>query len=331
MRPAPPDTYGIRADKYERRAQMAVWVAAGIAALVAFIGARALDRAPGVLTALVFTIVVAAGFFLAFARVGFEWRATEIKRGIKTDPALERAPLDAEDQPWPAVPEFFWTACLILIGVGWVIMLVGIWWPRPPTVVPAIVTRTELQTVPIGRIGPFADCSADLPLDYENQINLLVRNYRDRVNANVRAALIILVGSADNRRLTRRCSVRFGTNEQLAIARANIVRMQLEQELSQERLQPSYAVLASGPRHLEATTEGGGRRQDRSVEVWVAIDSSQASAVQPGRNVRWAQANLGIYAKHGPSEMDRATDFGPFSTRSIGRGQTLLRYLIAPG
>jgi len=46
----------------------------------------------------------------------------------------------------------------------------------------------------------------------------------------------------------------------------------LEAKLSAESLKPSYVVLTSGPRHLEAKAEGEDRQKDRAVEVCVAID-----------------------------------------------------------
>jgi hypothetical protein len=259
MSPTAVETYGTRVEKYQRREQMAIWVAAGIAALVAFVSARALDGAPRFFTQLIFTSVVLAGVTVAFARVGFEWEATLLKRKTATEFALKDAPLVGDDQPWPSFPEFCWTVCLCVITVAWIIMIIGIWWPRPRLPAPPAPSRAELQTVPIGRVGPFADCSADLPTAFENQLDVMVQNYRDHVNSNTRAALIILVGAADNRRLAPACVAFFGTNEQLAAARARRIRSQLEQKLSRALVQPSYAVLTSGPKHRMRPVNTGHR------------------------------------------------------------------------
>lgn len=282
MSSSPPDTYGVRIKQYKRREQMAIWVAAGIAALIAFIGARALDGAPRVFTEVIFTCAIAAGGTAAYSRVGFEWQATLLERKVKAEPALKNTPLAEVDQPWPSGPEGYWTACLWSIILAWIVMFIGIWWPRSlaQVVAPPVTNYTELQTFPIGSVGPFADCNADLPLTYENQLDLLVRNYQDHVKSNARATLIILVGAADNRRLTPVCAAYFGTNEQLAVARASNVRARLEPRLSGEPLKPSYVILTSGPRHLEAKAEGEGRRQDRAVDAWIAIDPQGATQKQ---------------------------------------------------
>jgi hypothetical protein len=168
--------------------------------------------------------------------------------------------------------------CLIVITLAWILMLIGIWWPQSQPAAPLAISRTGLRTLPIGSVGPFADCSADLAPAYENQLDLLVENYRDQVNSVAKAALIILVGTTDNRRLAPGCSARFGTSQQLAVARANHIRTQLKQKLSGEHPRPDYALLTSGPRHLEASVEGEGRRHDRAVDAWVVIDTPQVAA-----------------------------------------------------
>jgi flagellar motor protein MotB len=127
--------------------------------------------------------------------------------------------------------------------------------------------NTDLQTISIGDIGPFPPCSADLSSAYDTSLSLLAQNYRDRMRPNARAALIILVGSADNQRLAPHCLARFATNDQLAMARAIRVRTELERRLSGENPQPRYVLLSAGPRHLEAKD----REQDRAVDAWVAV------------------------------------------------------------
>ena len=280
MTPDPPETYAVRVAKYQRREQMTIWVAAGIAALVAFIAARALDGAPRPFTEIIFTCVIAAGAMVALARVGFEWQATCIKRRLLENPTLEGTFLAVVDQKWPSFPETCWRGSLIVMALAWILMGVGIWWPRQQSAIPTISSHIELPALSIGGIGPFSDCSADLPSDYRNQLDTLVQNYRSRVSPNARAALIILVGTADNRRLAPKCAARFGTNEQLAVARANQTREQLEKRFLSEPLQPSYTVLTSGPRHLEASVEGEERRKDRAVNAWVVIDLPLADTKQ---------------------------------------------------
>lgn len=274
------DTYRTRIAQYQRRERMTIWVAAGIAALIAFVSARALDGAPPVFTKVIFTCAVVGGFLVAFARVGFEWRATLLKRKMNEHAVSGNASLADEDERWPRWPEIFWLSCLAVIALAWTSMLLGIWWHRAQSTAAHIASGIELRMLPIGAVGPFADCSANLPATYEEQIDLLVQSYHGRVNSSIGAGLIILIGTADNRRLAPGCLSRFGTNEQLAATRADLVLERLEQKLSGEHLQPSYTVLTSGPRHLEATGENDGRWQDRSVNVWVAINPSQSNANQ---------------------------------------------------
>jgi hypothetical protein len=280
MKSASPATYGTRIEAYQRRERLTIWVAAAIAALIAFVGARALGEAPPNLTKIIFTFAVAAGLLLAFARVGFEWQATILERKMRENNKAGGALLEGEDVNWPLWPELYWAGSIVVIALAWTVMLWGIWKYRPQNTPTHLPDSIELRMLPIGAVGPFADCSVDPPSTYEDQLDLLVKSYRDRVNSNIGAGLIILIGAADNRRLAPSCLSHFGTNEQLAATRANLVLARLEQKLSGEHLQPRYAVLTSGPRHLEANGEADGRWQDRSVNVWVAINPSPTDAHQ---------------------------------------------------
>jgi len=272
-RPTPTDTFGTRIKKYQRREQMATWVVAGVAALIAFVAAHALEGTPRLFTSLVFTCAIGAGLTAALTRVQFEWQATLLKRRMKELSADSSTQLDQGNDQWPSIPEHCWEACLCLISLSWAIMLVGIWWPRATaqTSNPPFVGTADLQTFRLGAIGPFADCDADLPLGFKDQMDALIRNYRSRIKSDTRGALIILVGAADNRRLTPKCAIRFKTNEQLAATRAANVREQWEAIFSGETLKPRFIVLTSGPRHLEASREAEGRSEDRTVDVWVAV------------------------------------------------------------
>jgi hypothetical protein len=273
------DTYALRRDQYERREHMITWVAAGIASLVAFVAARPLEGAPRCFLQVFFTLALAAGFCAAFARVGFEWKGTVLKRKLIKNPTLEGKVLEASDQEWPKGPEASWITALLTIAAAGIVMLVGIWWPRtqpvqplPPPPPPVVSSRTELPAISIGAVGPFADCNVDLPSASDGQLNLLIQQYRDHMSSSTRAALIILVGTADNHRLSRRCAAKFGTNENLAVMRANRVRDELEKKLAKEPLPPRFSVLTSGPRHLEADKEGKERQLDRAVSGYLVLD-----------------------------------------------------------
>lgn len=273
----PPDTYGLRIKKYQRREQMATWVVAGIAALGGFIAAHALDGAPHIFVALAFSVAIVAGAAAAFTRVGFEWQATLLKRAMTRQSILSTAELATDDQDWPGRQEWYWRVCLLSILVAWIIMAIGIWWPRASAEVPKPPADRppELHAFEIGSVGPFGDCKTDMPATYDEQIDRLAQKYRDDVQASgstARAALIILMGLADNRRLTPACAKLFGSNENIAITRARNVQTKIGPRLLAEQVKPSYVVLTSGPRHLEAIKEGDGRQEDRAVEVWLAID-----------------------------------------------------------
>ena len=257
---------------------MAIWVAAGIAALVAFIGAHALDDAPKWIPKLIFSIAILAGVALAFAHVGFEWNATVLQRKMDADKLLDQ-PLTEEYVPWPWFPERCWEACGVLIIVAWALMLLGIWKSRPVPDTPT--TRADLETFSIGTVGSFADCSAGLPADYDAQITALIQNYRNHVAGKSRAAVIILTGIADNHRLSAACARLVGDNAHLAALRAGAVRAVLEPRLATEHVPPKYVLLTSGPKHLEAKTELDGRKEDRAVEAWVSIDFSSDASVKP--------------------------------------------------
>jgi hypothetical protein len=274
------DTYSVRVEKYKRREQMTIWVAAGIATLVAFVGARALDGAPRIFTNLVFTGAAISGLAVAFARVNFEWQATLLNRKVKANPTIEGEGLASIDQPWPGFAEGCWIGALLLIFLSWGVMLVGLWWPRPQALAPVIVGKTELPAIDLGSVGPFPDCGTTLSTTNQGQIDLIAQNYHARLSTDAKATLILLVGAADNRRLSARCGTHFATNEQLAEHRATSVREKLESRLRGEPIQPSYVILSSGPRHLEDKREGEGRKLDRSVTVWVVVGQTQIGTKQ---------------------------------------------------
>ena len=162
---------------------------------------------------------------------------------------------------------------------------VTVTYPPPTTsgAAPAVSSPTgaELSTFLIGTVGPFAGCEANLPQDYQAEIDMLTQNYHDRLTANGQAVLVILLGAFDNRRLAPNCSARFGSNERLAMLRAKRVQEKFVEKLSrQSKRTPSFALFAVGPKHFEATSGGEERTQDRSVTAWVVMDSHHGVTAQ---------------------------------------------------
>src|SRR5260221_13116034 len=107
-------TYGARIDQYEWRKGLTTWVGAGYAALIALMNAKLLERAP-VFAAIAFLGIIIGGGLLAFARVGFEWKVTELRRRIKGTELTENSELLPEHKPWPASVETCWRRCLSTI------------------------------------------------------------------------------------------------------------------------------------------------------------------------------------------------------------------------
>lgn len=122
------ETYATRLRQYERREQMTIWVAAGIGTLLALVSVDALKKAPEIFGPLLLTIGILGGLCLAFARVKFEWLATEMRRGIEDGTVKNSDPLSASDEPWPNGADTFWRLSLLAILVGWILFLIGIWW-----------------------------------------------------------------------------------------------------------------------------------------------------------------------------------------------------------
>ena len=122
------ETYRGRLREYERREQMTIWVAGGVAALVTFVAVGALQDAPAVLKPIVLSAAIIAGVAIAFARVGFEWAATLIKRDIEDGKVQATDDLDNSHRNWPSGPERWWTVALIALAFGWLVIVIGIWW-----------------------------------------------------------------------------------------------------------------------------------------------------------------------------------------------------------
>jgi hypothetical protein len=134
---------GARREQYRRRESMTVWIGAGLVGLIALsagdLASTVMGDVPELLTALLMTCLVVAGGFLALARVGFEWAATQISRRLKDGP--DPAPTVPEDQQiesaatlptelnaWPRFAEAMWRGSLLLTVAAAAAYLVAAWW-----------------------------------------------------------------------------------------------------------------------------------------------------------------------------------------------------------
>lgn len=254
----PSETYKARLRQYQRREQMLIWTAAGIAALPAFIVAGALAASPPLLKKLIFTVSIIGGGAFAFSRVGFEWEATKLKRAIDDCPVVQNAVLADEDKEWPSTPERMWTVTLVSMGLGWCLMLFGIWLP-PASIQPNAASEVRLSLDLTGagldidclgeyKIGPLEDGAPDRVEEgnesFENQTARVARDLEGKRQKR-RLVALLFVGSADKRPLRAALTQKFGSNAGLAQVRAKTVRERLEAQL--KAAPPNALVLSTGP------------------------------------------------------------------------------------
>ena len=130
--------------------------------------------------------------------------------------------------------------------------------------VPAAVSNAELKACKLGTVGPFRSCSVDI--ERPGQIRSIGENYLDG-SKTWGSGLIVLVGSADNRRLNRTCMKQFGNNADLAHRRADVVLSGLEKWFPDHEERRNFTILVSGQRFIDIAKEERGK--DRSVDAWV--------------------------------------------------------------
>lgn len=123
--------FGSRLRQYKRRERMIVWVGAGLVALITTFAAVEFTReagVPAIIPAIVPTLVVFGGGFLALARVQFEWAATQLERKIQDKTFQDEDALPDKLRGWPRFAEFCWLMELYLTIAGGIALLVLIWW-----------------------------------------------------------------------------------------------------------------------------------------------------------------------------------------------------------
>src|SRR4051812_27376731 len=101
-------TYKGRIDQYEWRKGLTTWVGAGYVTLIALMNSKLIERAPEQFSVWAFVLIIVGGGSLGFARVGFEWKAIELRRKLGTNDLGEGSHLLPEDKPWPEDIELRW-------------------------------------------------------------------------------------------------------------------------------------------------------------------------------------------------------------------------------
>jgi hypothetical protein len=79
---------------------MILWVGAGLVGLIGLVTSDLSDGAPKKLSAVVVTLIIVGGGALAFARIKFEWAATQLDRAIQ-DGADASHDLPPAYRRWP--------------------------------------------------------------------------------------------------------------------------------------------------------------------------------------------------------------------------------------
>jgi hypothetical protein len=125
------DTYKTRLRQYERRERLTTWFGAGYLTVTALLTTKVFELAnpPALLTATLITFIVFGGGCLGYARVGFEWAGTLLRRKIEDATVTENDPLSPEDNEWPNRAERFWKTSILCLAAAGLVALFCAWWP----------------------------------------------------------------------------------------------------------------------------------------------------------------------------------------------------------
>jgi hypothetical protein len=141
---------------------MITWFGAGLlATFTALSTTKVFERSstPRLLVPFLITSVIVTAVALGFAKVGFEWEATRLRRMIDDQAVPDIDPLPPTEERWPAGPERFWLAALWTMVVTGVVTLVCAWWPFATAV---SVTTLPAAIPPSGAAEPSTQPYVDI-------------------------------------------------------------------------------------------------------------------------------------------------------------------------
>lgn len=120
-----------RLRQYRRREQIVLWIGAALAGIIATYAAIEFTReskVPVELLPVTPVSVVAGGFFLALARIQFEWKAELLDRGIEDGQFNPDDPLPKEYIPYPECGELmYYLEMLATAAAGIAVAILAIW------------------------------------------------------------------------------------------------------------------------------------------------------------------------------------------------------------
>jgi hypothetical protein len=118
---------------------MVTWVGAGLAGLIGLLTSDLTDGAPAWLEGVVATLIVVGIGVLAWARIKFEWCATQLGRALEdgeraapehtriADAANPDDVLPESLRPWPRFAEVCWILGLLCVPAAGIVYLVAVW------------------------------------------------------------------------------------------------------------------------------------------------------------------------------------------------------------
>ena len=291
------ESYRERQRIYKRREQMAIWVGAGIGGLVAVASAHFLDGRPQIFVQSILTLALLAALAWAYARVQFEWLATEIDRAIEDNLVQKSSPYPKARLNEDERTEILWILALRTMAAGWVLVLIGACWPSKSAIRPCPFCNPAAVAQDTNNIQHFSfpnfakndesiekeDFSAQAEVD---KIAAAWKKHRELKLEGV----VFVIGSTDRLPLHEKSRFRFDSNVGLAGARAESVARAISD--TAKKLTPQTPLpddrlvkLVSGPLNTPRTNEGAetGFPEDRRVDVWIlwTATSTQQLKVRP--------------------------------------------------
>ena len=258
---------------WDRREQLLLFVAAGIAGPLAFLSAGALTDKP-LFIKIVLTAAILSGLLWTITRSKFEWLGTQVRRSIADGTISEHGSLPADLEKRDGRAEAWWTATLATLLATWLALAAGIWYPAARAKEKPLPER-----VPPERIGEFPNFrlgGSTLDLEGHDSGQELAKICGRVIEQRKRGwdATLLVIGATDRLSPRRIVAQRYESNFGLAMARAETVKTELA------RCVPApdrVLALVAGPRTASGDKPPReGDPADRRVDVW-AIWTGAAS------------------------------------------------------